>query len=112
MTFFNFNVLSVNFLQCVSRNNKERTTRPKIKKINNNELVFYPCSIRVNKCSGSCNNIDDPNDKFCVPDVVKNINIKVFNLMQRINEARQIIWCRCECKEDLINNEVRDIGFA
>ena len=55
----------------------------KEKKINtnNNEPVFYPFSIKVNKCSESCNNINDPYAKLCVPDVVKNINVKVFNLM-------------------------------
>ena len=28
--------------------------------------------------------------KLCVPDVVKNINVKVFNLMPRTNETRHI----------------------
>ena len=62
-------------------NNQECRTRTKIKNINNNEPVFYPFSIKVNKCRGSWNNINDPYAKLCVPDVVKNINVKVFNLM-------------------------------
>ena len=33
------------------------------------------------KCSGSCNNINDPYAKLCVPDVIKNLNAKVFNLI-------------------------------
>ena len=28
----------------------------------------------------------------CAPDVAKNLNIKVFNLMSRTNEARHIEW--------------------
>ena len=28
--------------------------------INSNKPSFYPYSIRVNKCSVSCNNINDP----------------------------------------------------
>ena len=39
----------------------------------------------------------------CVPDVVKNINIKVLNLMSRTNETRHIEWhetCKCKCKLD------------
>ena len=28
--------------------------------------------------------------KICVPDVVKNLNVKVFNLMSRSNESRSI----------------------
>ena len=67
-------------------------SRPKIIDVNANEPVFYPYSIRVNKCSGSCNNINDPFAKLCIPDVVKNVNVKVFNLMSRMNEMRQMAW--------------------
>ena len=89
-TFFNFNPLNVNSLECVSMNNQECRTRTKIININNNEFVFYPFSIKVNKCSGSCNKINDPYAKLCVPDAVKNINVKVFNLMSRSNKKRYI----------------------
>ena len=41
-------------------NNQECKVRPKILNINGNEPSFYPHSILVNKCSGSCNNINDP----------------------------------------------------
>ena len=81
MTFFRFNVLSVNSLECVSINNQECKIRSKTINNNNNESVFYPFSIKVNKCSGSCNNINDPYTKLRVPDVAKNINLKVFNLV-------------------------------
>ena len=67
--------------------NQECRARTKIIDVNNDEPVFYHFSIKVNKCSGSCNNINDPYDKLCVPDIIKNINVKVFNLMSRINET-------------------------
>ena len=35
--------------------------------------------------SGNCNNINDPYSKICVPDIIKNLNVKVFNLMSRAN---------------------------
>ena len=57
MTFFDFNPSNVNSLECVSMNNQECKTRTKIIDIKNNEPVFYPCSIKVNKWSGSCNNV-------------------------------------------------------
>ena len=88
MTFFNFNPSNVNSLECVSVNNQECKTRRKIININNNEPVFYPFSIKANKCSGSCNNINNPYVKLCVPDVVKDINVKVFNLMSFTNQAK------------------------
>ena len=90
MTFFNLNPLNVNSLECVSMNNQECKTRTKIVNTNNNEPVFYPFSIKANKYSGSCNNINDPYAKLCVPDITKNINVKVFNLMSRTNETRHI----------------------
>ena len=74
--------------------------------------------------------------KLCVPDIFKNINVKIFNLMSRINETRQIVWretckcicrltkaicnskqiwkkdkCRCEFKEDLIIKLSCDRGY-
>ena len=65
-------------------NNQECRIRPQAININSNEPSFNPHSIEVNKCSASCNNINDPYATLCVPDVV---NIKVFNLMSRSNEA-------------------------
>ena len=69
--------------------------------INNNKTEFYPFSIKVNKCSGSCNNINDPYAKLCVPGVAKNINVRVFNLMSRSNQTRHMEWqetCKCKCR--------------
>ena len=57
MTFSTFNPLIVNYLGCVSVNNQQCQTRTKIVSISNNELAFYPFCIKVNKSSGSCNNI-------------------------------------------------------
>ena len=82
------NSLSGNPLSCISMTNKECKARPEIVNVNSNEPVFYPFSIKTNKCSGSCNNINDPYAIMCVPDVVKNLNFKVFNLMSITNETR------------------------
>ena len=60
MTFFSFNVLSVNFLECVSMKNQECKVRKEVINFNTNNPVFYPFSVKVNKCSGNCNNISDP----------------------------------------------------
>ena len=72
--------------------------------------LFFPFSIKTSKCSGSGNNINHPYAKICVPDAVKNLNVKVFNLMSRTNETRHIEWhktCKCECKfgANICNNK-------
>ena len=66
-------LFSCNALKCVSMNNQECKIRPEIININSNRPSFYPYSILVNKCSGSCNNITDPYAKLWVSDVVTNI---------------------------------------
>ena len=77
MMFFSCNISSVNPLnvvslnaiplKCVSINNQECKVRPEIININSNKPLFYPYSIKVNKYSGSCNDINDPYSKLCVP---------------------------------------------
>ena len=112
MTFFNRSLSSVNSLECVSMNNQECKIRPEIININTNEPLFYPYSIKINRCKGSCNTINDPCAKICVPDEIKNTNVKVFNLMSRINETRHIKWhktCKYRCRLDasICNNKQR-----
>ena len=55
-----FNIFRVKSLECMSMINQKCMSRPKIIDTNANESVFYPYSIKINKCSGSCNNINDP----------------------------------------------------
>ena len=122
-------------LKCVSINNQECKVRPEIVDVSSNNPIFYPFSVKINRYSGNCNSINDPYAKICVPDIVKNLNVKVFNIMSRTNETRSIKshetckcicrlnkiicnnkqrWnkdqCRCECKE-LIDKGACDKGF-
>ena len=64
-------MLTVTPLRCISMINQECKVRPEILNVNSNDSVFYPLSIKTSKCSGSCNNINDPYAKMCVPDVAK-----------------------------------------
>ena len=100
------------FLSCISMNNRECRIRPQIANVNGDDPVFFLFSNKTNKCSSSCNNINNPHAKPCVPDVVKNLNVRVFNLMSRTNEARHIEQhetCKCKCKLDasVCNNKLR-----
>ena len=79
-------------LSCVSMKNQECKTRRQVINVNGDEPVFFPFSIETIKCSGSCNNINYPYKNICVPDAVKNLNVKVFNLMLKTNEAMYIEW--------------------
>ena len=123
-------------LSCIPLKNQECKVRPKIGDINSNNPIFYPFRVKINKCSGNCDNINDPYAKICVPDTLKDLNVRVFNLMSRTNETRHIKWhetckficrsnkvicnskqrwnedkCRCECKE-LIDKGVCNKGYV
>ena len=63
---------SVNSLSCISMGNQPCKTRPEIVNVNSNNPIFYHFSIKTSKCSGNCNNINDPYARICVPDIVKN----------------------------------------
>ena len=102
----------VNPLECVSMKNQECKVRQEIVNVNSKEPIFYPFSIRISRCSDSCNNINNPYAKLCVPDVVKNLNVKVFNTISWTNETRHKEWhetCKCKCSLDpsVCNNKQR-----
>ena len=64
-------------LSCISMNNQECKVGPQIVNVNGNYRVFFPFSIKTSKCSVSCNNINNPYAKLCIPDVVKNLDVKI-----------------------------------
>ena len=102
-SLFLSSLVSTTPLSCISIKNQECKVRPEIVDINSNNPIFYPFSIKINKYSGSCNYINNPYAKICVPDVIKDLNVRVFNLMSRTNETRFIKWhetCKCICKLD------------
>ena len=53
-------LVSTTLLSSISMNNQEHKVRPEIINVNSDEPVFYPFSIKTSKCSGSCNNVNDP----------------------------------------------------
>ena len=74
---------SVNSLSCISMRNQPCKGRPEIVNVNSNNSIFYPSSIKTSKFSGNCECELMIRRRKCVPDVVKDLNIKVFNLMLR-----------------------------
>ena len=63
--------------------------------------------ITLDKCSGSCNLVNDLCTKICVPTKTNNANVKAFNILKRTNEAKTMIniscglfhkSCDCKCK--------------
>ena len=90
MMLFNYYLPSATSLSCISTNNQTCKARHEIVNVSTNNPVFYPFSFKTSKCSDKCHNINDPYSKICVTDVVKDLNVKVFKLMSRANETKNI----------------------
>ena len=122
-----FSIIKIKALECVSVINQKCMPRPKILDVNEGigEALFYPYNVQVNKCSRSCSTLDNSIEKLCVPNVIKGLNMKVYNFLTMLNETRNVLWhesckcvrklnssvcnnkqiwnsntCRCDCNED------------
>ena len=127
LTISLFSIIKTRTLECLSIIDQKCMSRPIIVDVNEGigEALFYPYNVLVNKCSRSCNTLDNPMSKICVPKVIKNVNIKVYNFLIMLNETRNVLWhksckyvcklnssvcnnkqiwnsdtCRCDCNED------------
>ena len=78
-------VSNVNSLKCVLIKNQECKVR---EVIINNEYMFYPFSIKVKRYNGNGNSISNPYSRVCVPNVIKDITAKMFDLMSWKNKTR------------------------
>ena len=78
-SLFLSNTVITTSLSCISMNNQPCKARPEIINVSSNNPVFYPFSIKTSKCSGNCNNINDPYAKICVPDfvIINNVGIMI-----------------------------------
>ena len=70
LTISLFNIIKTKALECVSVINRKCMSRPKI--------------------------LDVP--ELCVPDIVKRVNMQVYNFLMRLNETRSVLWYKsCKC---------------
>ena len=124
-----FRIIKTKALECVSVANQTCMPRPKILDVNEGfgEALLYPYNVLANKCSGSCDTINNPMAKLCVPGIVKRVNMQVYNFLMNSNETRNVLWheswkcvcklnslvsnnkqvwngdtCRCDCNEDFV----------
>ena len=74
--------------KCVSLNNQLCLTRPTLTDVSPKEFPYYPYFVSVDKCSRSCQAIDDLYAYRCILNIGKNTNIKIFSLMSNFNESR------------------------
>ena len=90
--------------KCLSLNNHPWQARRAILHINPDETFFYLFIVSVKKCCESRNTIDN-SIQTCVPYKVKNMALKVDNLITEVNETKHLAQHEsCECKCGLIES--------
>ena len=96
-----------NHIKCVSLSNQKRVTQPTLINLHPNiykqEFHCYPFAVKLDRCAGSCNTLNDLSNKVCVPNKTKDLNLSVFNMIAGINELKTLtkhISCEYKCRFD------------
>ena len=102
-------ISTANSLKCILLKNQECKVR---NVIIDNDYMTFPYKIGLNRCVGSCNDVNNPYFKVCSPDIVKNISVKVFDLISQQNKLINKTFhesCKCVCllDEKFCNNKQR-----
>ena len=78
-----------NHTKCILLSNQKRMTQPTLINLHANEYSqefhHYPFAIKLNRCVGSCNTVNDLSNKVCIPNKTENLNLSVFNMITGIN---------------------------
>ena len=77
--------------KCLSLNYGSCVIRPTLIELNPTELNYYPYMVSLDKCNGIRNAVDDLPTKMYVPRKTKDVNVKVFNMIARINEVTTLL---------------------
>ena len=67
------------------------------------ELHYYPFVVKLDRCVGSCNTLNDLFNKVCVPNKTEDSILSVFDMITGINESKVLtkdISCDCKCRFD------------
>ena len=72
-----------NHSKCVLLSNQKYMIQPTLINLHPNEYSqefhYYPFAVKLDRCVGSCNTLNDLSNKVCVPNKTKYLNLSVFN---------------------------------
>ena len=96
-----------NHTKCVSLSNQKCKIQPALINLHPNEytqeLHYYPFAVKLDRCVGSCNTLDDISNKVSVLNKTEDLDIYVSNMITGKNESPILTKdtsCECKCKFD------------
>ena len=69
----------------------------------NTEFYYYPFAVKLDRCVGSCNTLNDLSNKIYVPSKTEGLNLSLFNMIAAIKQSKTLtkhISCKCKCRFD------------
>ena len=92
---------------CVSLSNQKCEIQSTLTNLHPNEYSdefhYYPLSVKLDRCAGSCDTINDLFNKACLPNKTEDLNLSIFSMITGLNESKTLtkhISCECKCKLD------------
>ena len=76
--------------KCTSVNDQQNMVSPMLIDLNLDELCYYPFIISMSRCNESCNTAKDPFGRICVPNKIEDVNLKVFNIIKKLNKSKAV----------------------
>ena len=80
--------------KCVLRIKKKCMTQPTLINLHSNEYIqefhYYPFVVKLDRCVGSCNTINDFSSKVCIPNKTEDLNLSIFKMITGIKESKAL----------------------
>ena len=70
----------------------------------NQELHYYPFVVKLDRCVGSFDTLNDLSNKVYVPNKIEDLYLSTFNMIAGINELKtlmKLLSCQRRCKFDV-----------
>ena len=99
-----------NHTKCISLSNQKVMTQPTVINLHCNEcseeLHYYPFAVKLDRCTGSCNTLNDLSNEVWFPNKTENLNLSVISMITGINEPKTLTkHLSAECNVNLIKFE-------
>ena len=103
-----------NDTKSLSLSNQKREIQPFLINLHpneyNTELHYHPFAVKLDRCVGRCNTLNDLSNKVCVPNKTEDSNIHAFNIITGINKPKiSKIYISRKCKVNLMEENVIQI---